>query len=171
MSEFSTQLETQIAPLRRYALALARDPARVDDLVQSCLLRALANKHRWRPDTDLRAWLFTILHNLHVSDIRRTARARRGLDAIAAFAIKHCEPTPVIELVDLNRAMAKLPEYHRRAVLLVGRNDMSYGQAAAVLGVPVGTVRSRIGRARAALRRLTDNAPPMATRRALRPAA
>src|SRR6266571_3939046 len=74
MSDFARLLETEIPRLRRYARALTRDVARADDLVQSCLTRAIAKQHLWQYGTDLRAWLFTILHNQHVNDVRRSAR-------------------------------------------------------------------------------------------------
>src|SRR5665213_2160149 len=74
MTDFGQMLEQEIPRLRRYARALARDASRADDLVQNCLARALAKSHLWQPGTDLRAWLFTILHNQHVNDVRRAVR-------------------------------------------------------------------------------------------------
>src|ERR1700720_2608028 len=74
MSDFAQLLEVEIPRLRRYARALTRDLTRADDLVQSCLTRAIAKQHLWQPGTDLRAWLFTILHNQHVNDVRRSVR-------------------------------------------------------------------------------------------------
>ena len=74
MNDFARLLEAEIPRLRRYARALTRDVARADDLVQSCLTRAVAKQHLWQPGTDLRAWLFTILHNQHVNDVRRSVR-------------------------------------------------------------------------------------------------
>src|SRR4029077_4164693 len=74
MTEFARMLEAQIPRLRRYARALTRDLVRADDLVQSCLTRAITKQHLWQPGTDLRAWLFTILHNQHVNDVRRSVR-------------------------------------------------------------------------------------------------
>ena len=159
MSEFTTQLEAEIPRLRRYARALAHDPALADDLVQTCLVRALANEHRWQPASDLRAWLFTILHNVHISDLRRTARERRRNGVAVSFSPVRCEPKAVLELIDLGRGIAKLPDAQRRVLLLIGLEEMSYEQTAKILGVPVGTVRSRLGRAREALRRLTDHEP------------
>src|ERR1700720_3346649 len=74
MTDFARMLEAEIPRLRRYARALTRDVVRADDLVQSCLTRALTKQHLWQPGTDLRAWLFTILHNQHVNDVRRSIR-------------------------------------------------------------------------------------------------
>src|SRR5712691_4315765 len=74
MNDFGRLIEAEIPRLRRYARALTRDVGRADDLVQSCLTRALAKRHLWQPGTDLRAWLFTILHNQHVNDVRRSVR-------------------------------------------------------------------------------------------------
>src|ERR1700730_15244558 len=74
MSDFAGMLEAEIPRLRRYARALTRDVSRADDLVQSCLTRALAKQHLWQPRSDLRAWLFTLLHNQHVNEVRRSVR-------------------------------------------------------------------------------------------------
>ena len=159
MSEFTTALETEIPRLRRYAWALTRDPSRADDLVQNCLVRALKNEHRWQPGTNLRAWVFTILHNQHISDVRRAGHEKSRCEALGCFAPAVADPGSVVELIDLDRAIARLPEPQRRAVLLVGLEDMSYDEAAAVLGLPVGTVRSRLGRARERLRAMCGERP------------
>jgi RNA polymerase sigma-70 factor, ECF subfamily len=155
MSDFAAQLAPEIPSLRRYARALSRDASSADDLVQSCLVRALAKQHLWQPGTGLRPWLFTMLHNLQVSRVRRSARETRGYAAMEAFATRHHEPQSIIELIDVERAIAKLPDWQRQVVRLVGLEEMSYAQAAAMLGLPEGTVRSRLGRARASLRQLT----------------
>ena len=109
-SQFVPLVEHQIPSLRRYAVALTRDRERADDLVQDCLVRALTKQHLWQPETDLRAWLFTILHNSRVSDLRRLAR-EKSRNAIAADALL---PTPrcpdvQLELFDLDRGIGKLP--------------------------------------------------------------
>src|SRR5436190_2831610 len=86
MNDFALLLQNEIPRLRRYARALTRDVTRADDLVQSCLVRAVAKQHLWQPGTDLRAWLFTILHNQYVNDVRRSARegANVQIDAVAS---------------------------------------------------------------------------------------
>jgi RNA polymerase sigma-70 factor, ECF subfamily len=156
MTEFTEALENEIPRLRRYAWTLTRDPSRADDLVQNCLVRALGNEHRWQPGTNLRAWVFTILHNQHISDLRRAGREQSRGEAIASFAAQS-DSGSVFDLIDLDRALARLPEPQRRAILLVGLEDMSYDEAAAVLGLPVGTLRSRLGRARERLRSMFDD--------------
>jgi RNA polymerase sigma-70 factor, ECF subfamily len=164
MSEFARLLEKQIPPPRRYARALTRSTGGADDLVQSCLARALAKEHLWQARTDLRVWLFTILHNIHVGNLRRSMREQdRAEAAIASLALAQPTPAARLELLDLDRAIAKLPEYHRQVILLLGLEGMRYRQAAAILGVPVGTVRSRIARARQSLRELMDGEERMAT--------
>jgi RNA polymerase sigma-70 factor (ECF subfamily) len=155
MSEFGRQIEQEIPRLRRYARALTRDSTCADDLVQSCLMRALAKSHLWQRGTDLRAWLFTILHNQHVNDVRRAVRedsvpvedAAATLTAPAAQGVS-------LQLRDLDRAMARLPEEQRQVLLLAGLEAMRYEEIAAVLQLRVGTVRSRLSRGRAALRSL-----------------
>ena len=155
MRDFAQLLEAEIPRLRRYARALTRDVIRADDLVQNCLTRAIAKQHLWQIGTDLRAWLFTILHNQHVNDVRRSAREGKSVDlsdvptlAVASNAI------PSLELHDLEVAMGKLAPEQRQVILLVGLEGMAYEEVAAILKVPVGTVRSRLSRGRDQLRRL-----------------
>ena len=157
MSNIAQLLEPQIPRLRRYARTLAKDLSQADDLVQSCLVRALAKQHLWQPGTDLRAWLFTILHNQHVNEVRR--RVREGNVVALEDVTSHLSAAPAVEasldLKDLEQAIATLPRQHREVVLLAGREGMRYEEIADALGVPIGTVRSRLSRARATLRELT----------------
>jgi RNA polymerase sigma-70 factor (ECF subfamily) len=155
------EIEAEIPRLRRYARALTRDVVSADDLVQDCLTRALGKLHLWQEGSDLRAWLFTILHNQYVNHIRRAVREG------AAVALNETEPmlsrAPQqgrrLELRDLGRAITQLPEEQRSVILLVGLEGMRYEEVAAVLDVPVGTIRSRLSRGREALRRLTGAVP------------
>jgi RNA polymerase sigma-70 factor, ECF subfamily len=158
MTEFGRLVAAEIPRLRRYARALTRDVVRADDLVQSCLVRAIAKQQLWQPGTDLRAWLFTILHNQHVNDVRRSAREGVSVAVEDAAAVLTAAPDAgaCLQLRDLERAIARLPEEQRQVVLLVGLEDMRYEEVAAVLGVPVGTVRSRLSRGREALRRMME---------------
>src|SRR5689334_18452850 len=153
--EFGKLLEMQIPRLRRYARALTRDTVRADDLVQDCLVRAVAKSHLWQPGTDLRAWLFTILHNTHVNTVRKAVREGINIDVdeVASVLTAKAAQSSRLQLRDLDRAMTRLPEEQRQVVLLISLEGMSYEQAADVLSVPVGTVRSRLSRAREALRR------------------
>jgi len=150
---FGQLVEQEILSLQRYARALTRDREHAADLVQTCLARALAKQHLWRPGTELRAWLFTILHNAWVSLLRRAARerARREL-TVPLLTPAARQPDARLDLFDLDRAVGKLPTYQRQVFALIALEGMSYPQAAAALGVGVGTVRSRMGRARARLR-------------------
>ena len=150
------EVEAEIPRLRRYALALTRDVVLADDLVQDCLTRALGKLHLWQKGTDLRAWLFTILHNQYVNHVRRCVRegATVGLSDNEPSLTSAPRQGRQLELRDLERAMARLPEEQRSAILLVGLEGMRYEEVAAVLDVPVGTVRSRLSRGREALRRL-----------------
>ena len=154
MSTIAPLLERQIPRLRRYARSLTQDISRADDLVQSCLVRALVKEHLWQPGSDLRAWLFTILHNQHVNDVRRLVR--EGVVVSVEDVTPHLAAAPSagvsLELHDLEQAIAVLPREQRAVVLLAGREGERYDEIAATLGVPVGTVRSRLSRARARLR-------------------
>jgi len=154
-------IEAEIPRLRRYARALTRDIAVADDLVQDCLTRALGKLHLWQEGSDLRAWLFTILHNQYVNYIRRAVRegATVGLNENEPLLRRPPQQSKRLELRDLERAITKLPEEQRTVILLVGLEGMRYEEVAAILDVPVGTIRSRLSRGREALRRLTGAAP------------
>ena len=155
MNDFARLLEVEIPRLRRYARALTRDVSRADDLVQSCLTRAVAKQHLWQPGTDLRAWLFTILHNQHVNDVRRSVREASSIELSEAPQLTvQSNAIASLELRDLETALGKLQPEQREVILLVGLEGMSYEEVAAVLEIPVGTVRSRLSRGRDQLRLL-----------------
>lgn len=154
MANIASLLEAEIPRLRRYARALTRDSIRADDLVQSCLTRAVAKRHLWQEGTDLRAWLFTILHNLYVNDVRRSAREGATVAVEDEASVLTVEPNAMaaLELRDLHRAMGRLPEEQRQVILLVGLEGMRYENVANILNIPIGTVRSRLSRGRNTLR-------------------
>jgi RNA polymerase sigma-70 factor (ECF subfamily) len=158
MSDFHNLLEREIPRLRRYARALTRSGDRADDLVQETLLRAIAKAHLWQTGTDIRAWLFTIMHNQYVNMVRRAMREEATVDIeqMSSLLVATTDPTASRQLRELERALARLPGEQREVILLVGLEGMSYETAAQVLSVPVGTVRSRLSRGRDALRRLMD---------------
>jgi len=158
MNDFARLIEAEIPRLRRYARALTRDVTRADDLVQSCLARAVAKQHLWQPGTDLRAWLFTILHNQHVNDVRRSVRegVNVAVEEVASVLTVQPNAFATLQLRDLEAAIEKLPQEQRQVILLVGLEGMRYEEVAAILQVPVGTVRSRLSRGRDQLRRLMD---------------
>jgi RNA polymerase sigma-70 factor (ECF subfamily) len=158
MSEFHRLVEEQIPRLRRYARALTRNRERADDLVQDTLVRALAKVDLWQPGTNLRAWLFTLMHNQHVNTVRHSAREGLAVEVerMSDTLIATSDPTASRQLHELDRALNQLPVDQRRAILLVGLEGLSYDEAAAVLDVPIGTVRSRLSRGRDNLRRLMN---------------
>ena len=132
--------------------------SRADDLVQDTLVRAIAKQHRWQRGTSLRAWLFTLMHNENVSGIRRSVREGIvvAVDDASAFLITSTDPTAALSLRDLDRALGRISEEQREVILLIGLEGISYEEAATVLDVPTGTIRSRLSRGRAALRNLMD---------------
>jgi len=156
MADIYQDLEAEIPRLRRYARALTRDAVAADDLVQECLVRALARLHLWQAGTNLRAWLFTILHNQNVNQVRRAVRAGATVELSDAEPRLHrtASQDTKLELRDLDRALGRLPEGQRAVILMIGLEGMPYGEVAEVLGIPVGTVRSRLSRGRDALRRM-----------------
>ncbi|WP_207460467.1 sigma-70 family RNA polymerase sigma factor [Azospirillum sp. SYSU D00513] len=167
MSEKAALIEPHIPALRRYAFALIREDSAADDLVQDCLERAVARWHLRRGDGDVRAWLFSILHNRFVSQRRETLRrGRHGpLEEAEETAGVPGAQEPAMVHRDLLRAMAALPEEQQAVLLLVGVEDLSYAEAAKAIGVPVGTVMSRLSRARDRLRRLMNGERPALLRR------
>jgi RNA polymerase sigma-70 factor, ECF subfamily len=161
MSDFGRLLEKAIRRLRRYARALTRDVSRADDLVQDTLVRAIAQQHHWQCGTDLRAWLFTIMHNQNVSGVRRSRREGIAVE----FDDKWPSPTAISDptgrllLRDLDRALARISEEQRQVILLIGLEGTSYEEAATILNVPLGTIRSRVFQGRKSLRKLMDRRP------------
>jgi RNA polymerase sigma factor (sigma-70 family) len=140
-----------IPRLRRYARALAGDRASADDLVQDTLERAWAKLHLYRRGTDLRAWLFTVMHNVHVNKVR-AARSTDPLDDEMPELAQRAAQSDALVVRDLDRAIARLPAEQRAVLLLVTLEEMSYEQVARTLGIPIGTVMSRLSRAREKLR-------------------
>jgi len=160
--ELKDRVEAQRFRLTRYARALTRDRDRADDLAQDTITRALNKIHLWKEGTDLRAWLFTILHNQYVSMVRRSAREGMHVEIDRAAEIGRTGTvvdevcSSRLEASDLLKGLSRLPADQREVILMVGYEGLRYEQAAAELGIPVGTVRSRLSRGRDALRRLTD---------------
>lgn len=148
--EFSLELVALLPRLRRYARVLTGDRYAADDLVQDTLERAWTRHRQWRPGSDLRAWLFAIMHNRRI-DLARSERfgAAAGEEPVPAAPL----PGPTaVDGLDLQRAFARLSTEHRVVLMLVGVEQLSYGEAAEALGLPIGTVMSRLSRARARLR-------------------
>ena len=150
----------QIPHLRRYARALVGDRAQADDLVQDCLERAWSRMHLWQVGTNIRARLFTILHNLHLNAARKERNRPGHVPLGAGVAEPPVRPTQEDGLAvrSMWQAFSSLPEPQRAALLLITVEEMSYEEAAAVLGIPMGTLMSRIHRGRERLRRLMDAA-------------
>jgi RNA polymerase sigma-70 factor (ECF subfamily) len=153
------RIEGCIPALRRYAASLLRSRDEADDLVHDCLVRALDKLHTRRDEADIRAWLFTIMHNLFISQMRRR-RSRPAADTLdESHEAQHSQPPSQedgLQWRDLLLGLQRLPEEQRSVVLLVSVEDLSYAEAAQVLRVPIGTVMSRLARGRERLRQLTD---------------
>lgn len=169
------ELLPHIPGLRRYARALTGDAWAADDLVQDTLERACARRLLWRVGSDLRAWLFTLMHNLHVNQWQRRAGERAAgflvdVDDVQAELVAPQAPTDTA--IDLQRCLLMLPEEQRVVLLLVSLEDLPYEAVARITGVPVGTVMSRLSRARQRLQQLMDAAPaPAASPAAAEPPA
>jgi len=152
MSDAQSLIEL-IPRLRRYARALVGDRAASDDLVQDTLERAWAKLHLYRRGTDLRAWLFTVMHNVHVNRMRATRPTDPLEDEMPELAQRATQGDALV-VRDLERAIGALPPAQREVLLLVALEDLSYEETARSLGIPIGTVMSRLARAREKLREL-----------------
>jgi RNA polymerase sigma-70 factor (ECF subfamily) len=149
----AADITSHIPRLRRYARALTGDSSAADDLVQDTLERAWRRLALWRTGSDLRAWLFTIMHNIFVNQSRADPRKLAQVAALAGTDLSVTTPQEDrLILQDLNKALRNLPHDQREVLLLIGLEQMTYEEAAKVIGIPVGTVMSRLSRGREQLR-------------------
>lgn len=164
MSDMAKLIEPVIPGLRRYASALVRNASEADDLVQDCLERAIARWGQRRVDSDTRSWLYAILHNLAV-DRWRTYRRKGTMSQLetvdpALLAIAPAQEHGLARQ-DILRALDRLPDEYRAVILLVTVEGLSYAETARILGVPLGTVMSRLSRGRARLAHEMSNEQPV----------
>ncbi len=152
-NEVTDQLHGHVAGMRRYALVLTRNAHDAEDLVQDALTRAIAAADTWQPGGDLRVWLFRILHNAFISDMRKK-KVRREARLDLPEPVVEENQTKRLEVQQVLTALNQLPEPQRQPIVLVALEEMSYADAAKSLGIPIGTFMSRLGRGRKALRQL-----------------
>ncbi|WP_428622351.1 RNA polymerase sigma factor [Sedimenticola sp.] len=168
MPSFGQLISQQIPRLRRYARALLSDAGMADDLVQDCLERAWSKQRLWSDQGDIRPWLFSIMHNLHVNALRSLQR-RPGHETLTHDTDRDTtspeQPEQLLALHELEQALHRLPEKQRQVMLLVGLEQFSYEETASILGIPVGTVMSRLSRARENLRSALHGEPQPTLRR------
>jgi RNA polymerase sigma-70 factor (ECF subfamily) len=149
------QILATVPSLRAFAISLSGNVDRADDLVQETLLRALANIHSFQPGTNLSAWLFTILRNLFRSEYRKRKREVEDTDGSFAESLKsYPEQVGRVEFQEFRTALAQLPAEQREALILVGASGFSYEEAADICECAVGTIKSRVNRARSRLAKL-----------------
>ena len=160
------EIAAHIPRLRRYARALAGDSHRADDLVQDTLERALTKFHLWRHGSDLRAWMFTIMHNVFVNQLK--TRRELPLDDAVEDGLQSGPQSDPLELRDLDTALRCLPVEQREVLLLVGLEQLSYAEASRTLNVPVGTVMSRLSRGRERLRALMSGTAAVTSLKAVK---
>lgn len=165
----SRAILAELPRLRRYARAMLGDRAAADDLVQDTLERAWSRISQWRPGSDLRAWLFGIMHNLRVDQLRRGGLPITSLDEdeVADVPVRPTQ-SDLLEVMDLETALRQLPDEQREILLLVALEEMSYADIAALLGIPIGTVMSRLSRGRERLRLVMEGRQPVAGLRVVR---
>ncbi len=164
----SRALLVEIPRLRRYARAMLGNRAAADDLVQDTLERAWIRLSQWRVGSDLRAWLFSIMHNLRVDQLRRPAVNTQPMDDEDPGTPTRATQTDALEVSDIESALSQLPDEQREVLLLVALEEMSYAEIAEALAIPVGTVMSRLSRGRERLRQILDGQPPAARLKVVR---
>jgi RNA polymerase sigma-70 factor (ECF subfamily) len=163
---FKDDLVAEIPGLRAFAVSLCGSVTLADDLVQEALLRAWANSDKFQIGTSLRAWLFTILRNIYYSQYRKRSREIQDSDGVYARGIAvEGDQESHLDLADFRKALAKLPVEQREVLTMVGATGLSYEEAAAICGVEIGTIKSRLSRARTRLSELLG----LHERRASRP--
>jgi RNA polymerase sigma factor (sigma-70 family) len=162
MNDGDADLIAFVPRLRRYARALSGNRDDADDLVQDTLERAWSRASLWRSVADMRAWLFGIMHNLHVDTLRRGRLAMVAIDEDTPESAVAPTQGDRLAVLDLQAALARLAPEQREVMLLVALEDMAYADVARTLGIPVGTVMSRLSRGRERLRGLLDGAPSVA---------
>ena len=146
-----------IPNLRRYARALVGDRDGADDLVQDTLERAVRKFHLWKPG-DLRAWLFSIMHNVFVNQLK-ARKIAPSVEIDEAVIAAHVPTVTSVDVLDMQRALLKLAPEQREVVLLIALEDMTYADVSRALGIPIGTVMSRLSRGREKLRHLMNGEP------------
>ena len=157
MQDIGTQIVACIPNLRRYARGLTGSKDAADDLVQDALERAWKRVALWQRRGDLRAWLFSILHNVFIDQLRsKRASPEESMGEEEISAPVRATQTDMLEVGDLDRALSRLPPNQREVLLLVAVEQMTYDQVGAALGVPLGTVMSRLSRARERLRAVLE---------------
>ena len=161
MDELQWLITREIPHLRRYALALLRDTDAADDLVQDCLERALRKRRLWQRQGSMRSWLFRMLYNvfLNTRNTRRRERLAVPLEAIAPTMVESPRQEQYVECRNITEALDQLPEPQYAAIMLIALEGLSYDEAAWILGVPIGTLRSRLSRGRETLRTLQAGTP------------
>lgn len=154
---FKAGLLAAIPNLRAFAVSLAQNADRADDLVQETLVKAWDKQSSFQPGTNLKGWLFTILRNEFYSQMRKKGREVQDSDGIATERMAiHPNQDGALDLQDFKKALASLPEDQREAIILVGASGFSYEEAADICGCAVGTIKSRVSRARTRLQALLD---------------
>jgi RNA polymerase sigma-70 factor (ECF subfamily) len=169
-AQFNEELVELIPYLRAFARSLCRDRSEADDLTQEALTRAWQARKSFEPGTNMRAWIFRILRNSYYSDRRRARRQAVWSDETAGrLLVSDGSQHASQDLGELHRAMATLPDEQREALVLVGAGGVAYEEAASICGCAVGTIKSRVARARRALIEALDgNGAPLAQQRILR---
>jgi RNA polymerase sigma-70 factor, ECF subfamily len=151
-ASFKDELVAEMSNLRAFAISLSGSVSLADDLVQETLLRAWSKSDKFQPGTSLRAWLFTILRNIYYSNYRKRAREVQDSDgAYARRLIVSGDQESHLDLEDFRKALARLPSEQREVLILVGANGLSYEEAATICEVEIGTIKSRLSRARSKL--------------------
>ena len=162
------QILEHVPRLRRYARALLGDRYAADDLVQDTLERAWNKFHLWRPGSDMRAWLFAIMHNVFVNQVRsKRSEMEKTMEELPVVAVRATQ-SDSLEIADVERALRALPDEQLEVLLLVALEEMTYDEVSKALAIPIGTVMSRLSRARERMRRLIAGVQPVVPLKAVK---
>jgi RNA polymerase sigma-70 factor, ECF subfamily len=157
--DFRNQLIAEIPHLRRFARSLCGDASLADDLVQDCIERALKKSHLYDVTKPLRAWLYAVLRNIHVSNWRSNAKHQyaKNLDELQdGEGATRAEQEDNFSTYAITEALDKLPQQHREVLVLISLEEVSYRDASEIIGVPIGTIMSRLSRARSILKDILE---------------
>jgi len=154
--KWNKQLTEQIPHLLRYAKALTRDIDMAEDLIQDCLERAWRKRSLWDSQRKLRPWLFTIMHNVYINEISKLVNKHQHVSVDISMIDERVDDSQVLRINEIDKALGKLNPEYREIVLLAGLEGMSYKEIAAITDLPLGTVMSRLSRAREKLKKLMD---------------
>ncbi len=166
--DLRSSVAAEVPYLRRFARALTGNPSTADDLVQDCIERALTRLHLYDEDRNLRTWLYTILRNLYINDVRKNSRRgpHMNIEEVSEHSLGQStdQANQSVLVQDIAKALEQLPDEQREVIVLIAIEELSYEETANIIGTPIGTVMSRLSRARNRLKIIMSDVPGIPAR-------